>query len=498
MSDVHFKSTLARLPQATLAAAAARHGINADDKSTLVRALTALLLKGKITLDQITGGAAPQAAPDPVPHQTQGRIDALSEAIQALGANLAVVGGHVGTLAQDQRDLRSAFSGVEATIREATEKLAADVQSTRTTMAEEITGAIAAAQGAIAAARSEVTGLRANALTDATQAEVAEAVRQAFAPFASLVREQGRESEIAAAAAAPTGRMPVFADSPLEFDCWSDPTAPAVDPDYIWADEAIAQCWLSQDGTPLWIGGPKGTGKSSLAAQFAARTGRSFTRVNFQKYTTVEDFIGATGLANGSTEFVPGAFLAAYTRPGATILLDEVSNTDPGVLAVLNGLLEPGARVSIGGRVWTRAPGVCVFAADNTVGSGDQTGSYVGTRAMNAAFMDRFERVFWCSWLDRDAEIDAVTSRAACKRELAEHVVDAIRVCRSKVDSGAIVDSPSIRQAIGFIRSLRALSPEKAWQSCIQLRQPPESAAALFAVFQAEINPSLIAQWLEV
>lgn len=504
MSDIHFKSTLARLPQSTLAAAAARHGINADDKSTMVRAFTALLLKGKITLDQITGVApitAPEAAPvqvAPVKMAPDSRVDALSDAIQDIRTQTSGLNASLLMLQKDQADLRTIWSGVEHSVqvamRSETAKLAADIQSTRSALVGELTAAVQSAQAAIASAQAETAGLRANALTDATRAEVAEAIRQAFAPFASLVREQGRESEIAAAAAAPVGHGAVFSDSPLAFDLWADPEAPAVDPDFLWTPETIAHCWLSQDGTPLWIGGPKGTGKSSLAAQFAARTGRSFTRINFQKHTTVEDFIGATGLANGSTEFVAGAFLAAYTRPGATILLDEVSNTDPGVLAVLNGLLEPGARVTIGGRVWSRAPGVCVFAADNTAGSGDQTGNYVGTRAMNVALLDRFERVLWLDWLPRDQEIDAVAARAACKRPLAAHVVDAIRVCRGKVASGLIVDAPSIRQAIGFIRSLRALSPEQAWMSCIQLRQPPESAATLYSVFQSEINPSLIAK----
>lgn len=489
MSDVHFKSTLARMPHPTLIAAAARLGVRVagDDKTTLVRALTALLLKGHLTLDQITGGAAPQAAPQAAPlaapQDAPDGLAGLAGAVADLGSQ---INQRLGVLTKDQETLRSLWSGAEL-------RLAGEIQAARSALTTEVTAAVESAQSAIRAAQAEAAGLRANALTDATRAEVAEAVRQAFAPFASLVRDRGAETEIAALAAAPVTHGPVFASSPLAFDQWSDPEAPAVDPDYLWTPETIAHCWLSQDGTPVWIGGPKGTGKSSLAAQFAARTGRAFTRINFQKHTTVEDFIGATGLENGSTGFVPGAFLMAYTRPGAVILLDEVSNTDPGVLAVLNGLLEPGARVTIGGKVWSRAAGVCIFAADNTAGSGDQTGNYLGTRAMNVALMDRFERVLWLDWLPRDQEIEAVAARAACKRELAEHVIDAIRVCRGKVASGLIIDAPSIRQAIGFIRSLRALSPEQAWMSCIQLRQPPESAATLYSVFQAEINPSLIA-----
>lgn len=492
MSDVHFKSTLARLPAATLTAVGARHGINSTDKSLLVRALTAKLLKGEVTLDQITG-EAPVAAPTaPV-----AAAPVATPKLDAIRADLTACSVAIGSVATDVQELRSIWAGFEGTIQarvtRETESLGALIQTVRNTLTGEINAAVQSAQGAVAAAQAEVAGLRANALTEATRAEVAEAVRQAFGPFASLVREQGREAEVSAAAAAPSARWQAFPGSPLMFDGWADPEAPAIDPDYLWTSEAIAQCWLSQHGDPLWITGPKGTGKSSLAAQFAARTGRAFTRINFQRYTTTEDFIGATGLTNGNTSFVPGAFLAAYTRPGAVILLDEVSNADPGVLAVLNGLLEPGARVTIGGRVWSRAAGVCIMAADNTAGSGDQTGAYAGTRQMNSAFLDRFSRLLYLGWLDRDQEIDAVAARASCKRELAAHVVDAIRVCRSKVETGAIVDAPSIRQAISFIRALAALDCEKAWQSCIQLRQPPESAAALYAVFQAEINPQYVA-----
>jgi ABC-type sugar transport system ATPase subunit len=73
----------------------------------------------------------------------------------------------------------------------------------------------------------------------------------------------------------------------------------------------------------LWFGGEKSTGKSETARNFAGRTGRSFTRINFHKYTTTEDYIGSVGLENGATVFKRGAFLTAFTSPSPVILLDE-------------------------------------------------------------------------------------------------------------------------------------------------------------------------------
>jgi hypothetical protein len=75
-------------------------------------------------------------------------------------------------------------------------------------------------------------------------------------------------------------------------------------------------------------------------------------------------------------------------------------------------------------------------------------------------------------------------------------VVKAINAARAKVDTGDIIDAPSIRSAIAFIRALEVLDVQKAWDSAVLGRQPAESAAALQAIANAYLNPNDIKGWL--
>ena len=337
---------------------------------------------------------------------------------------------------------------------------------------------------------------------------VAKVVADAFAPFKQAVEAAGAQAVVADLSSVRVVSTETCLDAfgvnvldragnQLTVDIWNDPTAPAVDPHFIWTESILQHLLLSQDtGENVWFGGPKGTGKSETARQFAAVTGRAFKRINFHKYTSAEDYIGAVGLENGQTVFKRGDFLAAFTHPSTVILLDEVTNADPGELAPLNGFLEPNSAVSFGGSVQSRAPGVLVFAADNTLGNGDDSGRYAGTRSMNSALVDRFARIVQFEYLPMNKEVEAVVRHTGCTEDLARHVLKAINVARSKVTTGDIVDAPSIRSVIAFIRALPMLNVEDAWNCAVVKRQPSESHAALASVYAACIDPVFITDQL--
>jgi MoxR-like ATPase len=339
---------------------------------------------------------------------------------------------------------------------------------------------------------------------DAVAADVAQAVAEAFAPFRSAVEAAGAQTAVADLSAVHvTGTVPavdVFGVDVLDMkgqqmtvDIWNHPAAPVIDPDFIWTEPILRHLLLAQEtGENLWFGGDKGTGKSETARQFAARTGRAFTRINFHKYTSAEEYVGAVGLKDGATVFEKKDFLLAYTCPSSVILLDEITNADPGELAPLNGFLEPKAQVSFGGQPHRRAPGVMVFAADNTFGSGDDSGRYAGTRNQNSALVDRFARVIAFKFLPVDQEVKALVQHTKCTPALARHVHGAIKVARAKVDTGDITDAPSIRSAMAFIRALRVLPPVEAWEATVVARQPAESHAVLRGIFETCISVSVV------
>lgn len=455
-----------------------------------------------IPVGKIIGATTAHGAPSHLDTKLD-RVAWLAEQIDAGKLTLAQVQNATPVVAP-----RADTSALEAVANRAHAYALQGLDATRA-----LEGSVAAIAGDVANVLISIDNLAKNqaaSVVDDTKvaADVASAIAKAFAPFKQAVIDAGAQAAVASTVAATIvdrkTAWEVFGvdvhdvhNNPVMVDVWNAPDAPAIDPNFVWSEGILKHLLLSQNtGDNVWFGGEKGTGKSETAKQFAARTGRSFTRINFHKYTTTEDYAGAVGLENGATVFKRGAFLTAFTTPSSIVLLDEISNCDAGELATLNGFLEPNSAVNFGGQVHRRAQGVLVFAADNTLTNGDTSGRYSGTRQMNSSLADRFARVVKFEFLPRDQEVDALVRHTGCHQALACHVVDAINAARAKVDTGDIIDAPSIRSALAFIRSLNMLSVDEAWHSAITSRQPAESGAALDAIKAAYINANDIKSWL--
>lgn len=462
-----------RFPAATVLAAARNYGVAATDKIGAATTLAEMIDSGSVT---ITGIAACAATQTVVANMSLPGAESPAAAAVATKAHDTAVAA-----AADARNAMRAATLLQQKLSD----LQSDAAATATAV-EDLTVMVKRLPTAPA--------------VDASAA-VAKAVADAFKPFAAAVEAAGAQAAVATIAAhGPVGKDTVDNVFGIKvsvkhnvIDLYSHNDAPAIDNEFIWQENIIRhllQC--AATGENLWLGGEKGTGKTQTVQQFAARTGRSFTRINFHKYTTVEEYIGAVGLVNGATQFVEGPFLRAYTTPGAVILLDEISNCDPGELATLNGLLEPGAAVTIHGKVYRRAPGVLIFAADNTLGAGDASGRYAGVRQMNAALLDRFARAVPFTFLPRQVEVSALMNHTGCNQAVAGHVIDALAVCRAKVATGDLIDAPSLRQAVAFVRACEWHTVEDAWATTIAAKQPSEGMVALQAVYAANISPALI------
>lgn len=458
-------------------------------KGEMAISLARMVDAGVLSLDNIKKsqpGAAPAPAPAPAPDLSR-KIDSVRADLSArFSDDLAAAGDRIDELRAEVSRVAmgtdSLAKGLES-IRAATDTKLKDLESEIAT-AQRIAGSVKIDQGDVAAA-------------------VASAVASEFGTFKRAVDDAGLQQVVADLSAIhPTGVQSSFnvfdctvrdaSNNEIGVQLWNSPAAPAVDPNFIWREPILRHLILSeQTGENLWFGGEKGAGKTQTAQQFAARTGRSFTRINFHKYTSAEEYIGCTALVNGNTEFAEGDFLRAYQTPGAVILLDEITNAAPGELAPLNALLEPGAAVTIGGKVRRRAPGVMIIAADNTLTNGDQSGRYSGTQQMNSALADRFSRVVPFKHLDFYHEVAAVQRHTGCSEDLAKAVIEMVNVCRQQVENGNIVDAPSIRQIVAFIRALPVLGVEEAFDTCIASRQPGESEVAINAIKASHLNKNI-------
>ena len=340
--------------------------------------------------------------------------------------------------------------------------------------------------------------------TSTIQSQVTKAIADAFKPFADAVTASGSQAVIGnMVSVSKIDRLScedVFGvdvrdmkGSQMYVDIYNAPNAPAIDPDFVWSEGILRHLVLSQrTGENAFFAGDKGTGKSQTAEQFAARTGRPYVRYNFHEQTTADDYAGAPALEDGNSVFKRGDFLQAYVSPATVILLDEISFTKAGNLATLNGLLESNSRVSYGGMTHTKGEGVLIFAADNTFGNGDESGRYAGTKAMNSATLDRMSRIIHFKFLPLAMEVQAVVNRTKCSPALAKHVIEAVHVARAKATTGDIVEAPSIRSVMAFVRAVSVMPVQEAWNTTIAARQPSESAPVLEAIRMSHINEKFI------
>ena len=340
--------------------------------------------------------------------------------------------------------------------------------------------------------------------TSVIHSQVTKAIADAFKPFAEAVTATGSQAVIGNMVAVTKVDRQSCEDvfgvdvrdmkgNQMFVDIYNASNAPAIDPDFVWSEGILRHLLLSQrTGENAFFAGDKGTGKSQTAEQFAARTCRPYVRYNFHEQTTADDYAGAPALEDGNSVFKRGDFLQAYISPATVILLDEISFAKAGNLATLNGLLESNSRVSYGGMTHTKGDGVLIFAADNTFGNGDESGRYAGTKAMNSATLDRMSRIIHFKFLPLEMEVQAVVNRTKCSPALAEHVIKAVHVARAKATTGDIVEAPSIRSVMAFIRAVKVMTVDEAWKTTIAARQPSESAPVLESIKLSCIDSKLI------
>ncbi|MEZ5652152.1 MAG: AAA family ATPase [Burkholderiaceae bacterium] len=209
-------------------------------------------------------------------------------------------------------------------------------------------------------------------------------------------------------------------DSDLRVPAFStvDEHVPEVDPVYSF-EPAVTLAILAgfANNRRVLVQGMHGTGKSTHVEQVAARLNWPCVRVNLDGHISRLDLIGrdAILLRDGRqvTEFVPGILPWSVTRPIA-LVFDEYDAARPDVMFVIQRLLERDGRLTLldQNRVLTPHPAFRLFATSNTVGLGNLTGLYHGTRMLNHAQLDRWNIVATLNYLPPQREAAIVLARA--------------------------------------------------------------------------------------
>ncbi len=152
----------------------------------------------------------------------------------------------------------------------------------------------------------------------------------------------------------------------------------------------------------LWLYGPPGSGKSTIAEQAAQALGADLYLVPLGPTSTEAKLLGYTNLVNG--QYVPGLLCEPF-RNGGLAFLDEVDVADPGVLVGINSLISSNRFRFPDGVVVERHSDFFLLAGGNTIGTGGTSG--FTRNKLDAAFLDRFVKVK----VDYDPQLESAICR---------------------------------------------------------------------------------------
>lgn len=146
---------------------------------------------------------------------------------------------------------------------------------------------------------------------------------------------------------------------------------------------------LAKLGMNIFLPGPTGGGKTTIARDVALELKRPFFSIAGTSGTTEGQMFGRTipNLTNGTEKFQPGPFTKAFTT-GGVMLIDEADAMDPNCLLKANAAVGNGFLETEAGNAEKHKDFVCIITA-NTWGDG-ATGLYVGRNRFDEAFIDRF------------------------------------------------------------------------------------------------------------
>eukprot|EP00884_Botryococcus_braunii_P010443 jgi/Botrbrau1/193/Bobra.0022s0173.1 len=137
---------------------------------------------------------------------------------------------------------------------------------------------------------------------------------------------------------------------------------------------------------PILLQGPTSSGKTSLVAHLAAKTGHRCIRINNHEQTDLQEYLGSyVADAKGRLVFREGALVTALRR-GHWVVLDELNLAPTEVLEALNRLLDSNRALFVPElqEEVRPHPHFMLFATQNPAGA------YGGRKPLSRAFRSRF------------------------------------------------------------------------------------------------------------
>jgi hypothetical protein len=137
----------------------------------------------------------------------------------------------------------------------------------------------------------------------------------------------------------------------------------------------------------VYLPGPPGTGKSHMVEQIAEALQTAFGVTSFSPMSTESKLLG---FRNAHGDYVTTVFRQRYEF-GGVMLLDELDNANPAIVAVLNGGLANNQMEFPDGVIKRHGDFVAIATA-NTLGTGP-TAEFAGRQRLDPATLNRFVKI---------------------------------------------------------------------------------------------------------
>lgn len=196
--------------------------------------------------------------------------------------------------------------------------------------------------------------------------------------------------------------------------------------------------------------GPKGTGKTSLVREFAAKKNAKLESINFSLRTRESHLVGSKTLENGSVGFAEG-ILVKSMKEGSMLYLDEINSAEADVLLRLDEALDDRRQLILkesSGQLVNASSGWFVIATINPL-------THVGTKELPPQILSRFPVRIRLEYPPEEIELQIIKKYISGSHD--KELLQGIKLANSLRQAAAVEElyySPSLRETIAFGKML--------------------------------------------
>ena len=195
--------------------------------------------------------------------------------------------------------------------------------------------------------------------------------------------------------------------------------------------------------------GPKGTGKTTLVREFAAKKGIKLESINFSLRTRESHLVGAKTMDDGAIGFEEGILIKSM-KEGDMLYLDEINSAEADVLLRLDEALDDRRQIVLkesSGELIKASKGWFVVATINPL-------SHVGTKELPPQLLSRFPIRLRLDYPPENIELQIVKQYASSYEK---EILQGIKLANILRQASAVEElyySPSLRETIAFAKIL--------------------------------------------